>query len=100
MQLLRELAKGVQHASTLSHETIGQAATAAALVDADRQDRPDGEHERADEGGGRGVVRAQEREGVDTNRNWAVDWGSRKPTLTLTRSTPALNRFPSPRRGC
>lgn len=96
VQLLRELAKGVQHASTLSHETIGQAATAAALVDAIVKIVPmENTNGRTKVEGGEWCERKNGR-GVDTNRNWAVDWGVKEADFDPYEEYPGAKPFSEP----
>ena len=96
VQLLRELAKGVQHASTLSHETIGQAATAAALVDAIVKIVPmENTNGRTKVEGGEWCERKNGRR-VDTNRNWAVDWGVKEADFDPYEEYPGAKPFSEP----
>ena len=96
VQLLRELAKGVQHASTLSHETIGASATAAALVDAVVKIVPmENVNGRTKVEGGEWCERKNGR-GVDTNRNWAVDWGVKEADFDPYEEYPGKAPFSEP----
>ena len=96
VQLLRELAKGVQHASTLSHETIGASATAAALVDAVVKIVPmENVNGRTKVEGGEWCERKNGR-GVDTNRNWAVDWGVKEADFDPYEEYPGAKPFSEP----
>ena len=80
----------------MSHETIGQAATAAALVDAIVKIVPmEHVNGRTKVEGGEWCERKNGR-GVDTNRNWAVDWGVKEADFDPYEEYPGNKPFSEP----
>ena len=96
LKLLAQLAKGVDHASTLSHKSLGQQETAAALKDVVLKIVPmENVNGRTKVESGDWCERKNGR-GVDTNRNWAVDWGVKEADFDPYEEYPGKAPFSEP----
>ena len=97
VQLLRELARGVDEASSLAHASAGtRAQTRAALLASVFKIVP------MENVNGRAKVEAgdlcerKNGRGVDCNRNWAVDWGVKAPDYDPYEEYPGTAPFSEP----
>ena len=96
LKLLAQLAKGVDHASTLSHKSLGREETAAALKDVVLKIVPmENVNGRTKVESGDWCERKNGR-GVDTNRNWAVDWGVKEADFDPYEEYPGKAPFSEP----
>ena len=96
LKLLAQLAKGVDHASTLSHKSVGREETAAALKDVVLKIVPmENVNGRTKVESGDWCERKNGR-GVDTNRNWAVDWGVKEADFDPYEEYPGKAPFSEP----
>ena len=97
VQLLRELARGVDEASSLAHASAGtRAQTRAALLASVFKIVPmENVNGRAKVEGGDLCERKNGR-GVDCNRNWAVDWGVKAPDYDPYEEYPGTAPFSEP----
>lgn len=97
VQLLRELARGVDEASSLAHASAGtRVQTRAALLASVFKIVP------MENVNGRAKVEAgdlcerKNGRGVDCNRNWAVDWGVKAPDYDPYEEYPGTAPFSEP----